>query len=69
MRIRVIAQPQAEFDAWVAQLRAAAPLYETEPVDCPPGTQSFFNTVIEITADLEPLALLHHMRRIEAELP
>ena len=51
-----------------AQLRAAAPLYETLPVDCPPGTQSFYNTVIEIKADVGPLALLHQMRRIEAEL-
>jgi 2-amino-4-hydroxy-6-hydroxymethyldihydropteridine diphosphokinase len=51
-----------------AQLLAAAPVYETSPVDCPPGSQSFFNTVIEIAADVEPLKLLQELRRIETEL-
>lgn len=50
------------------QLDAVAPLYETEPVDCPAGSQSFFNTVIEISAVLEPLTLLHELRRIESLL-
>lgn len=51
-----------------AQLRAAAPLYETDPVDCPPGSQDFLNTVVEIGADAEPLAMLHELRRIEVLL-
>lgn len=50
------------------RLLAAAPLYETAPVDCPDGSGSFYNTVVEIDADLEPLALLRALRRIEAEL-
>lgn len=51
-----------------AELRAVAPLYETEPVDCPEGSQSFYNTVVEISTELEPLALLHELRRIESDL-
>jgi 2-amino-4-hydroxy-6-hydroxymethyldihydropteridine diphosphokinase len=51
-----------------AQLRAAAPIYETDPVDCPEGAGSFYNTVIEIAADTEPLALLGELRRIESWL-
>lgn len=51
-----------------AHLRAVAPLYETDPVDCPPGSQAFYNTVVEITADLEPLALLRTLRGIESQL-
>lgn len=51
-----------------AQLRAAAPVYETDPVDCPEGSGSFYNTVIEISADVEPLALLREMRLIESRL-
>ena len=50
------------------RLIAAAPLYESEPVDCPEGSLWFFNTVVEITTDLGPLALLHELRRIEAVL-
>jgi 2-amino-4-hydroxy-6-hydroxymethyldihydropteridine diphosphokinase len=51
-----------------ARLHAVAPLYETAPVDCPDGSGSFYNTVVEIEAEIEPLALLHELRRIEAEL-
>jgi 2-amino-4-hydroxy-6-hydroxymethyldihydropteridine diphosphokinase len=51
-----------------AQLRAAAPVYETDPVDCPEGSGSFYNTVIEVAADFEPLALLRELRLIESRL-
>ncbi len=52
----------------IPSLRAliAAPLYETAPVDCPEGSQSFLNTVVQFVADIEPLALLAKLRAIEA---
>ncbi|XHR30322.1 MAG: 2-amino-4-hydroxy-6-hydroxymethyldihydropteridine diphosphokinase [Chthoniobacteraceae bacterium] len=47
----------------------AAPLisaiYETEPVDCDPGTAAYLNAVIEIESSLEPLALLAALQTIE----
>jgi 3-methyl-2-oxobutanoate hydroxymethyltransferase len=48
-----------------AHLTAAASLYETEPVDCAPGTAAFLNTVIEIEAALSPSELHHHLQAIE----
>ncbi|MCA1963020.1 MAG: 2-amino-4-hydroxy-6-hydroxymethyldihydropteridine diphosphokinase [Prosthecobacter sp.] len=40
-------------------------IYETEPVDCAPGTQSFLNTVIEIEVDLTPAQVHAHLQAIE----
>ena len=37
-------------------------------MDCPEGSQSFYNTVIEISAALEPLDLLRALRSIESEM-
>ena len=50
------------------KLRASAPVYETEPVDCAPGTQSFLNTVIEIEADCLPHDLHAHLKAVESAL-
>jgi 2-amino-4-hydroxy-6-hydroxymethyldihydropteridine diphosphokinase len=49
-------------------LCAVAPVYETDPVDCPEGSQSFLNTVVEVACELAPLALLKEMRGIEVKL-
>ncbi|SKB05744.1 2-amino-4-hydroxy-6-hydroxymethyldihydropteridinediphosphokinase [Prosthecobacter debontii] len=49
-----------------ARLTAAASLYETEPVDCAPGTQAFLNTVIEVEADLTPQQMHAHLVAVEA---
>lgn len=49
-------------------LRAAAPVYETDPVDCPEGSQTFYNTVVEVACELAPLELLREMRAIEVKL-
>ena len=49
-------------------LNASAPVYETEPVDCAPGTQAFLNTVIEVSADCTPQELHMHLKAIEHAL-
>lgn len=45
-----------------------SPIYETEPVDCEPGTAAFFNAVIELETSLHPLDLLDAAQAIEREL-
>ena len=42
-------------------------LYETEPVDCTPGTAAFLNAVMEIETPLEPLDLLARLRDFETQ--
>ncbi|MEI6562188.1 MAG: 2-amino-4-hydroxy-6-hydroxymethyldihydropteridine diphosphokinase [Verrucomicrobiota bacterium] len=57
--------------AAVEKLHAAdhAPLfsaiYETEPVDCAPGTAPYLNAVMEIEYNGEPLSLFHALQQIE----
>lgn len=43
----------------------AGRVYETEPVDCAPGTQAFLNTVLEVVADLAPQQLHGHLKAVE----
>jgi 2-amino-4-hydroxy-6-hydroxymethyldihydropteridine diphosphokinase len=50
------------------RLNASAQVYETEPVDCAPGTQAFLNTVIEVAADCLPSELHAHLKDIEQAL-
>ena len=50
------------------QLTGSARVYETEPVECAPGTQAFLNTVIEIAADCTPQELHGHLKAIEQAL-
>ncbi len=47
---------------------ALSPVYETEPVDCPPGSASFLNAVVEIRTSLDPLHLLRQLICLESEL-
>lgn len=49
-----------------SQLLAGASLYETEPVDCAPGTQAFLNSVIELQAPLTPAELHAHLVAVES---
>lgn len=43
-------------------------LYETEPVDCAPGTAAFLNAVVEIETALAPAELLQKLRDGERTL-
>ena len=45
-----------------------SPIYETEPVDCAPGTVSYLNAVMEIEYKGNPLALLHALQQIERDM-
>ncbi|MBA3882101.1 MAG: 2-amino-4-hydroxy-6-hydroxymethyldihydropteridine diphosphokinase [Chthoniobacterales bacterium] len=46
----------------------ASPVYETAPVDCEPGTESFLNAVVEIEYSGDARTLLCEMRNIESVL-
>ena len=46
----------------------SAPIYQTEPVLCPAGSPEFYNAVVEIGTDAEPLALLYLTQEIERKL-
>jgi len=50
------------------RLNAKARVYETEPVDCAPGTQAFLNTVIEVEAGCLPQELHTHLKAVEQAL-
>ncbi|MDI1314455.1 2-amino-4-hydroxy-6-hydroxymethyldihydropteridine diphosphokinase [Prosthecobacter sp.] len=50
------------------RLTASGKVYETEPVDCAPGTQAFLNTVIEVEAECLPQELHGHLKAIELAL-
>lgn len=45
-----------------------APVYQSEPVDCPPESPDFFNTVIEIDYIGTPHQLLEYTQGIEFHL-
>lgn len=45
---------------------AVSPVYETEPVGCPPGSAAFFNAVVEIESSPEPAGLLARVQSWES---
>jgi 2-amino-4-hydroxy-6-hydroxymethyldihydropteridine diphosphokinase len=50
------------------KLLAVSPIYEAEPVGCPPNTQPFFNAVAQIETTLAPLELLAAIQQIEEQM-
>lgn len=50
------------------RITACGGVYETEPIDCEPGTQAFLNTVVEATAPCTPQALHTHLKAVEQAL-
>ena len=57
----------AALPSFVGPMLSSA-VYETAPVGCAEGTQSFLNAVIEIGYNDDPHALHRELRRIEATL-
>ena len=43
-------------------------VYETEPVDCEPGAEKFFNAALEIGYEGDPRNLLSDLKKIESSL-
>jgi 2-amino-4-hydroxy-6-hydroxymethyldihydropteridine diphosphokinase len=48
-----------------AEAALVSGMYETEPVDCAPGTAAFLNAVAEIETSLAPMDLLQKLRDYE----
>ncbi len=46
----------------------ASAVYETAPIDCEPGAESFLNAVVEVGYDGDAHALLREVRDIESTL-
>ena len=46
----------------------SSPVYETAPMDCAPGTPSFYNAVLEVDCTLNPVILLDQLQGIEAAM-
>lgn len=51
-----------------ARLTAVASVYETAPVGCPPGSQNFYNSVVEIECPMAPHAVQKVLQSIERML-
>lgn len=43
-------------------------VWESAPVDCPPGADTFLNAVVEIETNLDPLDLLDRLQDVETQL-
>lgn len=43
-------------------------VFETQPVNCPEGSEAFYNAVIEVKCDLDPEELLERCQSIEKKL-
>lgn len=51
-----------------ARLTAAAPVYESAPVDCPEGSGTFLNSVVEVGCRASAHEVLAVLRGIEGDL-
>ncbi len=66
-RQRIMTLPQVSREPTTS---SCAPVYETEPVDCAPGTRPFLNTVVEVACaePFSPSDFLAELRGIEHTL-
>ncbi len=46
----------------------SAPIFESDPIDCEPGTPAFYNTVIEVAYEGHAMTLLDALRSIEVAM-
>jgi len=46
----------------------SAPIFESDPIDCEPGTPAFYNTVIEVNYEGHAVTLLDALRAIEVSM-
>lgn len=69
-RLTMLREARSALQIHITDLKdlRSAPLYESEPIDCPEGSDSFYNTVIEFTTELSPTELLEVCQRIEKKL-
>jgi 2-amino-4-hydroxy-6-hydroxymethyldihydropteridine diphosphokinase len=51
-----------------ATTRLQASIYQTEPLLCPPGSPPFYNTVVELDFEGQPLELLRLTQHLEKTL-
>jgi 2-amino-4-hydroxy-6-hydroxymethyldihydropteridine diphosphokinase len=54
--------------ASIGEMFLCAPVYQTEPLLCPPGSPVFYNTVIEISFEGDAFELLAKTQALEKEL-
>ncbi|MDA0294131.1 MAG: 3-methyl-2-oxobutanoate hydroxymethyltransferase [Verrucomicrobia bacterium] len=66
-RLQNILAARAQLTAQ-GRILAAAPIYESAPVDCAQGDPPFYNTVLEYQTDLAPEELLTFTQSIEKNL-
>lgn len=45
---------------------AAASIWQSEPVDCPPGSPLFLNSAVVFDTKMSPVSLLDELQRLEA---
>lgn len=66
-RLRLLEQACDHLSALFGDLRLSR-VYETAPVDCPPGSPHFLNACVEVYSALPAQDILVHTQRIEHEL-
>ena len=66
-RLQHLRQARKELAARHAGVRCSR-IYETEPVDCEPGTPAYLNAVVEIDYEGQPGVLLDELQAIEARM-
>ena len=66
-RLKILEQACDSLCALFGDLRLSQ-VYETEPVDCPPGSPPFLNACVEVFTAMPPEEIMAHCLHIESEL-